>query len=155
MSLPGCGTALAVSAKKRRLAYASGERIVELVKEDVKPRQILTPGAFRNAIRVDNALGGSSNTVLHLPAIAHEAGIDLPIEWFDEIAREAPHITDILPGPTAQHTMEDLERAGGVPAVMHVLLDQIESAHTVSGQCAADAGARGEGAGQQRDSSAR
>jgi len=136
MSLPGCGTALAVSAKKRRIAYASGERIVGLVKEDVRPRQILTEAAFRNAIRVDNALGGSSNTVLHLPAIAHEAGISLPIEWFDEIARQAPHITDILPGPTAQHAMEDLERAGGVRAVMHVLLEQIESARTVSGRCA-------------------
>ena len=74
--------------------------------------------------------------MLHLPAIAHEAGVELPIEWFDEIAREAPHITDILPGPTAQHAMEDLERAGGVRAVMHVLLDQIESAATVSGKCA-------------------
>ncbi len=136
LSLPGCGTALAVSAKKRRIAYASGERIVALVREDVRPRRILTEAAFRNAIRVDNALGGSSNTVLHLPAIAHEAGISLPISTFDDLARVTPHITDILPGPTAVHAMEDLERAGGVRAVMHELLDQIESAHTVSGQCA-------------------
>jgi dihydroxy-acid dehydratase len=119
MSLPGCGRALAVSAEKRRLAYASGERMLDLVKGEVRPRQIMTQAAFRNAIRVDNALGGSSNTVLHLPAIAHEAGAGFPIDWFDEIARQTPHITDILPGPTAEHAMEDLDRAGGVAAVMH------------------------------------
>jgi len=133
MSLPRCGTALAVSAEKRRIAYISGERIVELVREDVRPRQILTEAAFRNAIRVDNALGGSSNTVLHLPAIAHEAGVTVPIEWFDEISRQAPQLTNILPGPTAKHAMEDLDRAGGVGAVMHALAEQIEAAPTVSG----------------------
>jgi len=133
MSLPKCGTALAVSAEKRRLAYASGERILDLVKGDVRPRQIMTHAAFRNAIRVDNALGGSSNTVLHLPAIAAEVGCDFPVDWFDDIARVTPHITDILPGPTAKHAMEDLDRAGGVPAVMHVLADAIEPAETVSG----------------------
>jgi dihydroxy-acid dehydratase len=134
MSLPGCGTALAVSAEKRRIAYRSGARIVDLIREDVRPRQIMTAAAFRNAIRVDNALGGSSNTVLHLPAIAHEAGVEVPIEWFDEIARLAPHITNILPGPTARHAMQDLDRAGGVGAVMNVLLGQIEPADTVSGR---------------------
>ncbi len=134
MSLPGCGTALAVSAEKRRIAYASGARTVEMVQEDIRPRAIMTEAAFRNAIRVDNALGGSSNTVLHLPAIAHEAGIDVPIEWFDEIAKTTPHLTDILPGPTARHAMEDLHRAGGVSAVMHVLADQIEAADTVTGK---------------------
>jgi len=133
MSLPNSGTAVAVSAEKRRLAYASGQRILELVKQDVRPRQIMTAAAFRNAIRVDNALGGSTNTVLHLPAIAHEAGVELPIIWFDEIARVTPHIADILPGPTAQHAMEDLDRAGGVPAVLHVLADSLERADTVSG----------------------
>jgi dihydroxy-acid dehydratase len=133
MSLPGCGTALAVSAEKRRIAYVSGERVVGLVRQDVRPRQILTEAAFRNAIRVDNALGGSSNTVLHLPAIAHEVGLTVPVDWFDEIARAVPHITDILPGPTAQHAMEDLDRAGGVAAVMHVLAEHVEPADTVSG----------------------
>ena len=134
MSLPRCGTALAVSAEKKRIAYASGARIVALVKEAVAPRQIMTEAAFRNAIRIDNALGGSSNTVLHLPAIAHDAGLALPIEWFDEIARVTPHLTDILPGPTAQHAMEDLHRAGGVPAVLHVLAETVEAADTVSGR---------------------
>ena len=144
MSLPRCGTALAVSAEKRRIAYASGMRILDLVKDDIRPRRIMTHPAFRNAIRVDNALGGSSNTVLHLPAIAHEAGLDFPIDWFDDISRVTPHITDILPGPTAEHAMEDLDRAGGVAAVMHVLQDSIEEAETVGGvsskQLAAEAG---------------
>ena len=138
MSLPGCGTALAVSAAKKRIAYATGARAVELVRANVLPRAIMTEAAFRNAIRVDNALGGSSNTVLHLPAIAHEAGVRVPIEWFDEIAKVTPHITDILPGPTAQHAMEDLDRAGGVAAVMHVLADQIEAADTVGGAAIQD-----------------
>ena len=133
MSLPGSGTALAVSAERKRIAYASGARIVELVREEVLPRAILTAAAFRNAIRVDNALGGSSNTVLHLPAIAHEAGIEFPIAWFDEISRAVPHITNILPGPSAIHAMQDLDRAGGIPAVMNVIRDQIEAADTVSG----------------------
>ena len=136
MSLPGSGTALAVSAERKRIAYNSGSRIVELVRKDVLPRSILTAAAFRNAIRVDNALGGSSNTVLHLPAIAHEAGIELPIDWFDEISHTAPHITNILPGPTAVHAMQDLDRAGGIPAVMNVLRDQIEPSDTVSGASA-------------------
>ncbi len=133
MSLPGSGTALAVSAEKRRIAYRSGLRILDLVRQDVRPWQMLSEAAFRNAIRVDNALGGSTNTVLHLPAIAHEAGIQVPIDWFDEIAQVTPHITDILPGPTAKHAMEDLDRAGGVPAVLHVLRDAVESAETVCG----------------------
>jgi dihydroxy-acid dehydratase len=133
MSLPGCGSALAVSAEKKRIAYASGARILELVQQEVRPRQIMTAAAFRNAVRLDNALGGSSNTVLHLPAIAHEAGVELPIDWFDEIARVTPHITDILPGPRATHAMEDLDRAGGVAAVLHVLSADIEGAETVSG----------------------
>jgi len=133
MSLPGSGTALAVSAEKRRIAFASGLRILDLVKDDIRPRQIMTHAAFRNAIRVDNALGGSSNTVLHLPAVAREAGAGFPLDWFDEISRVTPHITDILPGPTAKHAMEDLDRAGGIPAVLHVLADAIEQSDTVSG----------------------
>jgi dihydroxy-acid dehydratase len=133
MSLPGCGTALAISAAKRRIAYESGEQICELIKKQVLPRQIMSEAAFRNAVRVDLALGGSTNTVLHLPAIAHECGIDLPLEWFDELSRKIPHITDILPGGTAQHAMEDLDRAGGIQAVMHVLRKEIEKSPTVAG----------------------
>jgi len=144
MSLPGCATAPAVSADRRRIAYASGERLVAMVGEDLKPRDIMTEPAFRNAIRVDNALGGSSNTVLHLPAIAHEAGVKVPIEWFDEISHEVPHLTNILPGPTAQHAMEDLDRAGGIPAVLSRLQKSVEDHPTVSGMRECEIAAHGQ-----------
>ena len=139
MSLPDCGTALAISAEKRRLAYETGKRIVELIAQDVRPRAIMTPAAFRNAIRVDNALGGSTNTVLHLPAIAHEGGVPFELDWFDEISRRTPHLTDMLPG--GKHFMEDLDNAGGVPAVLHVLRDSLESSPTVSGRDIVEVGA--------------
>jgi len=92
LSLPGCATALAISAKKRRIAQASGERIVELVKQDIKPLDIINENSLENAITVDMALGGSSNTVLHLAAIAHEAGIKLNLKKFDQISKTVPHI---------------------------------------------------------------
>ncbi len=98
MSLPGCATALAVSGEKRRIAFESGKRIVGLVKEDLTPRKIMTKNAFENAIRIDMALGGSTNTTLHIPAIAHEAGIELSIETFDKISRTTPHLCNMLPG---------------------------------------------------------
>ena len=109
MSLPGCATALAVSAKKMRLAYESGRRIVELVKKDVKPRDIMTRKAFENAIAVDMTLGGSTNTALHIPAIAGEVGVDIPLKLFDDVSKRVPHITSMLPG--GKHAMEDLEWA--------------------------------------------
>ena len=131
MSLPRCGTALAVSALKRRIAFASGEKIVELVKNNVTPRSILTRGAFENAIRVDLALGGSSNTVLHLLAIAHEAGVELPLETFDLLARETPQIASM--NPAGKHFMEDLDVAGGVMGVLKQLGDKIIDNPTVMG----------------------
>ena len=132
MSLANSGTALAVSAEKRRLAYETGKRIVGLIAQDVRPRSIITAAALRNAIRVDNALGGSTNTVLHLPAIAREAGVDFELDWFDQISRVTPHLTNMLPGGT--DFMEDLDYAGGVPAVLHVLHDSLESSTTVLGR---------------------
>jgi len=132
ISLPGCGTALAVSAKKKRIAFDSGERIVSLVKENVTARKIMTKAAFRNAIILDNALGGSTNTVLHLPAIAHDAGIEIPLEMFDEISKVMPHITKIE--PSGEHLMEDFEFAGGVPAALNILKDRLEGSLTVSGK---------------------
>ncbi len=131
MSLPRCGTALAVSALKRRIAFASGEKIVELVKNNVTPRSILTRAAFENAIRVDLALGGSSNTVLHLLAIAHEAGVELPLETFDILARETPQIASM--NPAGKHFMEDLDAAGGVMGVLKQLGDKIIDNPTVFG----------------------
>jgi len=131
MSLPRCGTALAVSALKRRIAFASGEKIVELVKNGVTPRRILTREAFENAIRVDLALGGSSNTVLHLLAIAHEAGVELPLETFDILARQTPQLASM--NPAGQHFMEDLDVAGGVLGVLKQLGDLVQDCQTVMG----------------------
>jgi dihydroxy-acid dehydratase len=130
MSLEGSGTALAVSAKKKRIAYESGIRIVELIKHNILPRDIMTENAFKNAVRVDNAIGGSSNTVLHLKAIAHECEVELPLEAFDEMSRETPHIVSLEPG--GNDLMEDLEYAGGVPAVLNRLKEKILPSNTVS-----------------------
>lgn len=131
MSLPRCGTALAVSALKRRIAFASGEKIVELVEKNITPRSILTQAAFENAIRVDLALGGSSNTVLHLLAIAHEAGVELPLETFDTLAKETPQISSM--NPAGEYFMEDLDAAGGVLGVFRQLGDKIQDNPTVMG----------------------
>jgi dihydroxy-acid dehydratase len=113
------------------LAKETGKRIVELVKKGIRPRDIVKEGSFRNAIRVDMAIGGSTNTVLHLPAIAKEFDIDLKIDEFDKISREIPHITNMRPG--GPYSMRDLDNAGGIPAVLHILMERIEDADTVSG----------------------
>jgi len=132
LSLPGCATALAVSADKIRIAYESGQRVVRLVEKNIIPTKILTRESIENGIRVDMALGGSTNTVLHIPAIAHEAGVDLPLEVFDVISRSTPHISSIRPG--GDYFMEDLEYAGGIPAVLKVLAPKLNDTLTVSGQ---------------------
>jgi len=119
MSLPYCATALAASAAKMRLAKETGEKIVELVMTNVRPSRILTKGAFENAVVVDTALGGSSNTVLHLAAIAQEAGVSLPIKTFDDISRKVPHLCSMV--PSGPHDMEELDNAGGIPALMNEL----------------------------------
>ena len=132
MSLPGCATALAISAKKRRIAQASGEWIVELVKKNTKPLDIINNKSLENAIIVDMALGGSSNTVLHLMALAHEAGIKLDLKTFDKISKATPHITNLEPAGT--HFMEDLEYAGGIPAVLKRLKAKLNNTLTLSGK---------------------
>jgi len=132
MSLPGCGTALAVSSKKRMIAYESGEKIVELVKNNITPRKIMTKNAIMNGIRIDMALGGSTNAALHIPAIAHEVGVEVSLDTIEEVSRNTPHITNLRPG--GDHFMEDFEYAGGVQAAMHVLIDLINDGETVSGR---------------------
>jgi dihydroxy-acid dehydratase len=132
MSLPGAATALAISAEKRRIAFESGKRIVSLVKEDLTPRKIMTKNAFENAIRIDMALGGSTNTTLHIPAIAHEAGIELSLDAFDAISRETPHVCNMLPG--GQHYLEDLDAAGGIPGVLSRFTSALKDSPTVSGR---------------------
>lgn len=120
MGLPGNGTIpAAYSGARRLLAKRAGELVLELVKKDVKPRDILTRKAFENAMTVDMGIGGSSNTVLHLTAIAHEAGIEILPPLFDEISRRTPYITKLSPGGT--HHMQDLNEAGGICAVMSEL----------------------------------
>lgn len=133
MSITGCGTAHAVDARKFRLAKETGMKIVGLVERGITSRQILTQKALDNAIRVDMAIGGSTNTALHLPAIAHELGLDLPLERFDEMSRTTPHLTNLRPG--GSNFLLDLERAGGVPAVMQRLRGLLElDAMTVTGK---------------------
>jgi len=131
LSLPGCATAMAGSAKKRRIAFESGSRIVHLIQSGATARRFITEESLENAIRVDMALGGSTNTVLHLVAIAKEAGLVLPLEAFDRISRETPHLVSMLPGGT--HFMEDLEWAGGIPAVLSRLLPFLQDTPTVFG----------------------
>lgn len=132
MSLPYCATSLAVSAQKKRIAFESGRRAVELVEKGVAPRKIVTMNSLNNAIVVDLALGGSTNTVLHLPAIAHEAGLKLSLESFDRLSKKTPHIANMLPGGT--HYLEDLDWAGGIPAVLKRLKDLTSDHITVSGK---------------------
>ena len=132
MSLPGCATALAGMSKKRHIAYASGVRAVELVRGNVTARKILTKAAFANATRVDLALGGSSNSVLHLLAIAREAEVDLPLSEFDRLSRETPQLTTVTPG--GPHMMEDVEYSGGIPAILNRLLPFLKKNPTVSGE---------------------
>jgi dihydroxy-acid dehydratase len=132
MSLPGCGTALAVSSKKRRIAYESGAQIVELVRKDITPRKIMNQKSFENAIRMDLSLGGSTNSVLHLLAIAHEAGVKFDLELFDHLGKDSPQITNIRPG--GEYFMEDLEYAGGIQGVLNVLKDKIKDNITSCGK---------------------
>jgi len=119
MSLPYCATSLANSTLKLRIAKETGEQIVKLVCENITPSTILKKEAFQNAIAVDMALGGSTNTVLHVSAIARELGVNLPLRMFDEIGRRVPHLCSMI--PSGPYAMEDLHAAGGIPAVMKEL----------------------------------
>ncbi len=132
MSMPGAGTGLAGSALKKRIAFESGARAVDLVKGNLLPRGIVTQDALKNAIMVDMALGGSSNSVLHLLAIANEAGIKLDLKLFDEISRKTPQLTSLR--PAGEYFLEDLDYAGGIPALLYELRTIInKESVTVSG----------------------
>jgi dihydroxy-acid dehydratase len=122
MGLPGNGTIPAVHAARIRLAKQAGRQIMALVASDLKPRQIVTAAALRNALTVDMALGCSTNTVLHLPAIAHEAGLTLELAMVNEISRQVPHLCKL--SPAGEHCLEDLHEAGGLPAVMTRLAEK-------------------------------
>ncbi|MDY6820820.1 MAG: dihydroxy-acid dehydratase [Deferribacterota bacterium] len=131
MSLPGCATSLAGFAEKKRIAFESGVQICNLVDKNISPRDILTRKAFENAVIADLALGGSTNTVLHLPAIAYEANLKLDIQLFDKYSKLVPNITHLR--PAGDYFMEDLGRAGGIPAVLKRLEPFIKDNQTVSG----------------------
>lgn len=132
MSLTGCGTSLALDKKKLDIARATGRRIVEMVRQDIKPRDIVSEKSIRNAITVDMAIGGSTNTALHLPAISKEFGCPVGLEDFDRISREIPHILSLR--PAGKYHISDLDAAGGVPAVLKRLIDHLEDAPTCNGK---------------------
>ena len=129
MALPGSSTAPAVDRRRDDYAYQSGRAVVELLQAGTRPRQILTTAAFENAIAVVMALGGSTNAVLHLLAIAHEAQVDLSLDDFDRVGKRVPHLADMK--PHGRYHMVDLDRIGGLPVVMKELLD----AGLLHGEC--------------------
>ena len=137
LTLPYGATIPAVDAERVRLAKQAGARVMELLKEELTPRKIVDEKSFENAITVDMALGGSTNTVLHLVAVAHEAGVRLPLEKFDEVSRRTPHLCDM--NPAGPHFLVDLHRAGGIPALMAELSNLIHGeCLTVTGRTVAE-----------------
>ena len=121
MALPGSASAPAVDRRRDDLAYETGRAVVGCSEAGIRPRQILTNEAFENAIAVVMALGGSTNAVLHLLAIAHEARVELTLDDFNRVGRRVPHIADTK--PHGRYHMVDLDRVGGVPVVMRELLE--------------------------------
>jgi dihydroxy-acid dehydratase len=136
MSLPGCATTPAVDADKLRIARQSGERIVSLVSEHIAPHDIITRNSLENAIMVDMALGGSTNTVLHLMALADEARISLDLETFNRIGKRIPHICNMQPAGT--HSVLALHRSGGIPGVLKAIASELSDSLTVSGKSILD-----------------
>jgi len=132
MSLPYCATSHAVDAKKLRIAKYSGLAVMDMIKKDVKPQDIMTEKALENAVMIDLALGGSTNTALHLPAIAYEAGVKLDLDVFDKLSRTTPHLCNMKPG--GPYSLRDLEEAGGIPAVMSRLKTKLNDTTTVNGK---------------------
>ncbi len=129
MGLPGNGTIPAVMAARERLAKQAGMKIMDLLKNDIRPSNIMTEKSFRNALAVDMALGCSTNTVLHLKAIAHEAGVDINLNLINEISKIVPHLCSLSPG--GKDHIEDLNAAGGIQSVLKVLSDQ----GLINGEC--------------------
>ena len=141
LSLTGCATALADDNRKLAIARETGRRIVELAKKDIKPRDIVSKESFFNAIRVDMAIGGSTNTALHLPAISKDFGCPVTLDDFDRISRDTPHITSLRPG--GPYSIKDLDLAGGIPAVLNILKDSIIDVPTGNGKSMGQIAAEG------------
>ncbi|MCJ7670046.1 MAG: dihydroxy-acid dehydratase [Dehalococcoidia bacterium] len=133
MALPGNGTIPAVEARRRQLAYKAGQQVMEVLAKDIRPKDVITRDSLYNAFVVDMALGGSTNSVLHLAAIAHEAGMDFPLSLINEISDSVPHICKI--SPASDYHIEDLDLAGGIPAIMHELSGLLKlEANTILGK---------------------
>ena len=137
MGLPGNGTIPAVDARRRALARQAGEQVLNLLKDDIRPRSIITADAIFNAFTVDMALGGSSNSVLHLMAIANEAGIDFKLPMVNEISQRTPYLTKLR--PSGPYHIEELDKAGGIPAVMNEVKSLLKlKCKTVTGKTLGD-----------------
>lgn len=119
LSMPGAGTAMAVSAARRRIAKETGELILDVLEKDIRPSDIMTQEAFQNALATDMAIGASSNTVLHLLAIAHEAGVEVTLDVIDEVGKRTPQLSKL--NPASDIFIEDLDAVGGIQAVMKEL----------------------------------
>ena len=137
MSLPGTATIPAYFADRLRAAQDSGRRIVEMVEEDLTARKIITPASLANAVRVNSAIGGSTNAVLHLPAVAYEAGCELGMDQIEQLSKQTPHVARM--NPAAPDNVPDFHQAGGVPAVMKTILPLLDGAAlTVTGRGVAE-----------------
>jgi dihydroxy-acid dehydratase len=133
MALVGHGTIPAIDSRRLQLARKAGEQIMELMTSDIRPRDIINKDSILNAFTVDMALGGSTNSVLHLMAIAHEAGVDFPLSMINQISQRTPHLSKIR--PAGEYHLEDLDRAGGIAAVMKELKGLLKvGVKTVSGK---------------------
>jgi len=136
LGLPGNGTIPAVDGRRQQLAREAGQRVTELVADNVRPRDIITKDSIHNAFTVDMALGGSTNSVLHIMAVAHEAGIDFPLSLVNEVSQHTPHLCKL--SPAGDYRIEDLDKAGGIPGVMKELQKLLKlDAKTVSGKSVA------------------
>ncbi|WGI16993.1 dihydroxy-acid dehydratase [Methanonatronarchaeum sp. AMET-Sl] len=132
LSLPKCATSHACSSEKRRIAKESGEKIMELINQDLTIKDIVTEKAIKNAIKVDMMLGGSTNTTLHIPAVAAEAGYDITLKDFDQASQNTPYLVSMKPG--GKHVMTDLHNAGGIPALIKQSKKLLNNTTTVSGK---------------------
>jgi len=142
MALPGNGTIPAVEARRRQLAYKAGQQVMEVLTRGIRPSDVITMDSLYNAFAVDMALGGSTNSVLHLTAVAHEAGLDFPLSLINEISDSVPHICKL--SPASDYHIEDLDLAGGIPAVMHELSRLLKlEASTILGKPIGDVARKG------------
>lgn len=132
MSLPECACTLAVESKKMRIAKKTGIAIMNLISNNIRPSDIMTKPSLLNALRVNEAIGGSTNTYLHIPALAHELGIDIQPEEYDEISRTTPHLCDIM--PSGKYSIKEMRDAGGIPALLQEMKSLVDmDAITVTG----------------------